>query len=117
MPGISIHVVDVTKGIPAAGMLVSVHQLLPPGPRLVGRGRIGDDGVLRHPMNLGTDVGAGTYEAELAIGAWYREQRVDVGEPAFLEIGTFRFAIVDAEEHVHLPFKLSPYGLSVWRGR
>lgn len=117
MPGISIHVVDVVRGLPAAGMLVTVHELARDAPRLVGRGRIADDGVLRHPMNLGTGVGPGTYEIELAMGAWYREQRVDVGEPAFLETGTFRFTIVDADEHVHLPVKLSPYGLSIWRGR
>jgi 5-hydroxyisourate hydrolase len=117
MPGISIHVVDVTRGVPAAGMIVTVHENTLDGPRLVGRGRIADDGVLRHPMNLGTGVGAGTYDVELAMGAWYREQRIDVGEPAFLETGLFRFTIVDPEEHVHLPIKLSPYGVSIWRGR
>lgn len=117
MPGISIHVVDVTRGIPAEGMLVVVHALGGDAPRLVGRGRIAEDGVLRHPMNLGTGVVAGTYEVELAMGAWYRAQHVDVGDPAFLEVGAFRFTIVNAEEHVHLPVKLSPYGLSIWRGR
>lgn len=117
MPGISIHVVDVTRGLAAADMLVTVHEQTGDGPRLVGRGRIADDGVLRHPMNLGTGVNAGTYEVELAIGAWYRARRIAVGEPAFLETGVFRFTIVDAEEHVHLPIKLSPFGMSVWRGR
>jgi len=117
MPGISIHVVDVVRGVPAADMIVAVHELKPGEMRLVGRGRIAEDGVLRHPMNLGTGVGTGTYEVELAIGPWYRERRVDVGDPAFLETGTFRFRIVDPEEHVHLPVKLSPYGMSIWRGR
>jgi 5-hydroxyisourate hydrolase len=117
MPGISIHVVDVVSGTPAVDMLVTVHEHKPAELRLVGRGRIADDGVLRHPMNLGTDIGAGTYEVELAIGPWYRERSVDVGEPAFLETGTFRFTIVDPAEHVHLPIKLSPYGMSIWRGR
>ena len=117
MPGISIHVVDVTRGLPAEGMLVTVHELRIDGPRLVGCGRIADDGVFRHPMNLGTDVAPGIYEVELATGTWYREQKMDVGEPAVLEIGTFRFNVVDAEEHVHLPIKLSPYGMSIWRGR
>ena len=117
MPGISIHVVDVVQGVAAVDMLVAVHELKPGELRLVGRGRIAEDGVLRHPMNLGTGVAAGTYEVELAIGAWYRGRRVDVGEPAFLETGTFRFNVVDAEEHVHLPIKLSPFGMSIWRGR
>lgn len=117
MPGISIHVVDVTRGVPAAGMRVDVYAQALAERRHVGRAQIADDGVMRHPMNLGTGVDAGTYEVELAIGAWYRAQHIDVGNPAFLETGVFRFTIVDPAEHVHLPIKLSPYGMSIWRGR
>jgi 5-hydroxyisourate hydrolase len=117
VPGISIHVVDVTRGVPAAGMRVDVYERMRDARRHVGHAVIAEDGVLRHPMNHGTGINAGTYDVEFAIGAWYRAQHVDVGNPAFLEVGTFRFAIVDPEEHVHLPIKLSPYGMSIWRGR
>lgn len=117
MPGISIHVVDVTRGVPAAGMRVDVYAQARDGRRHVGRAQIADDGVMRHPMNLGAGVDAGTYDVELAIGPWYRAQGVEVSDPAFLETGAFRFTIVDPAEHVHLPIKLSPYGMSIWRGR
>jgi len=117
MPGVSIHVVDVTRGVPATGMRVRVFASGPPGRRLVGEGPVGDDGTVRHPMNAGEGIAAGDYEVELAAGPWYRARGDDVGEPAFLEVAAFRFAIADVREHVHLPIKLSPFGLSVWRGR
>lgn len=117
MPGISIHVVDVTRGVPATGMHVRVFAFGPHGRRPVGEGVVGDDGAVRHPMNAGEGVAAGDYEAELAAGPWYRARGDDVPDPAFIETALFRFTLADAREHVHLPIKLSPYGLSVWRGR
>jgi 5-hydroxyisourate hydrolase len=117
VPGISVHVVDVTRGVPATGMRVRVYAHRPSGRRSVGEGAVGDDGTVRHPMNAGDGIDAGTYEVELDAGAWYRARGDDVPEPAFLETAVFRFAVADEYEHVHLPIKLSPYGLSVWRGR
>lgn len=117
MPGISIHVVDVTQGLPARGMKVEVHRLDDAGRKLVARGEVGHDGVVAHPMAAGAGIVPGGYEIELAVGAFYRELDVDVGAPAFQETAVFRFTVVDPAEHYHLPVKLSPWGLSIWRGR
>jgi 5-hydroxyisourate hydrolase-like protein (transthyretin family) len=37
--------------------------------------------------------------------------------PPFQKTVVCRFALADPPEHVHLPIMLSPWGLSVWRGR
>jgi 5-hydroxyisourate hydrolase len=117
MPGISIHVVDVTRGVPAGGMRVEVHRIDDAGRHLVARGEVGPDGVVAHPMATGAGVVPGRYEIELAAGTYYRALDVDIGAPAFQETVVFRFTVVDAAEHYHLPVKLSPWGLSIWRGR
>ena len=117
MPGISIHVVDVTRGMPARGMHVEVHRVDAAGRHLVARGVVGADGVVAHPIAGGAGVVPGAHEVELDAGAYYRALDVDVGEPAFQERAIFRFTIVDPAEHYHLPVKLSPWGLSIWRGR
>ena len=117
MPGISIHVVDVTRGVPACGMHVEIHRTDDAGRHLVARGEVGTDGVVAHPVTTGAGVVAGRYDVELAIGAFYRALKVEVGTPAFQETAVFRFTVVDTTEHYHLPVKLSPWGLSVWRGR
>jgi 5-hydroxyisourate hydrolase len=118
MPGISVHVVDVARGVPARGMRVEVARLEAGGARVpVGSGTIGDGGLLDAPaLARGDAVEAGTYEVVLAAGDWFRSQRLDVGEPAFQETVVYRFAHADRAQHVHLPFKLSPWGVSVWRG-
>ena len=117
MPGISIHVVDVTRGLPARGMRVEVHRVDTTGRQLVARGEVGADGAVAHPIASGTGVLPGAHEVELAAGEYYRAQDLDVGDPAFLERAMFRFNVVDPAEHYHLPEKLSPWGLSIWRGR
>jgi 5-hydroxyisourate hydrolase len=83
----------------------------------VGGGRVGDGGLVDDAaMGRGDGVRAGTHEVVLDAGAWFRAQGVDVGTPAFQERIVYRFELVDVAPHLHLPFKLSPWGVSVWRG-
>ena len=118
MPGISVHVVDVSRGLPARGMRVEVTRIEADGARRrVGGGTVGDGGLLDDAaLGRGDGVGAGLYEVELAVGDWFRAQGVDVGTPAFQESIVYRFGHAVPAEHVHLPIKLSPWGVSVWRG-
>ena len=116
MPGISIHVVDVTRGMPARGMRVDVHRD-DTDRRLVGSGTIGAEGVLVHAMNDGSGVALGPHVVAFHVGDYYRSAGIEIGNPAFLEIALFRFTVTDVAEHYHLPVKLSAWGLSIWRGR
>ena len=117
MPGISIHVVDVTRGVPARGMRVNVVRIDGSGRYSVATAEVGPDGVVPHAITTGAGVEQGSYEVELAAGAYFRALGDPVGSPAFQETAVFRFTVVDPGEHYHLPVKLSPWGLSVWRGR
>jgi 5-hydroxyisourate hydrolase len=116
VPGISIHVVDVTRGVPARGMRVDVRRD-DADRRLVGEGTIGDEGVLVHAMNDGSGVTLGPHVVAFHVGDYYRSLGVEIGNPAFLEVALFRFTVTDVAEHYHLPVKLSAWGLSIWRGR
>ncbi|MFM1989122.1 MAG: hypothetical protein RJA99_2079 [Pseudomonadota bacterium] len=118
MPGISIHVVDVSSGAPARGMRVEVRRVAADGSRrLAGGGAIGAGGLLDDAaLGRGDGLEPGRYEVELAAGDWYRERGQEVGTPAFQECIVYRFEWVDTAPHLHLPFKLSPWGVSVWRG-
>jgi len=116
MPGISIHVVDVALGRPAAGMFVEVHAVRDEVRRVVGTGVIGDNGTLAHAMNAGDGVGAGTHEVLLHAGEYFRFVGQVKDKPAFQEIVPLRFTVLDPNDHYHLPVKISPWGISVWRG-
>ena len=87
MAGISIHVCDVSRGVPAAGLRV---ELRGPDGKLLIDGRTAQPGTLDGPTPA-----AGTYEAIFHIGDWYRAQGVAVPSPAFLEAVPYRFGIAD----------------------
>ena len=108
MPGLSIHVVDVSRGIVAAGMKVEV--LFKNKPILAGA--VSAKGLLEESQTLES----GAYEAVFHVADWYRKQNVALPAVPFLDVVTFRFGISDPQQHYHLPFKCTPWGYSCFRG-
>jgi 5-hydroxyisourate hydrolase len=118
MPGISVHVVDVTQGRPAVGMRVRVHAGDGALRRAVGEGPVTESGLVDdQALARGDGLEAGPVEVTLAAGDYYRAAGAIGPGAAFQETVVYRFHLLDVAEHVHLPIKLSPWGLSVWRGR
>lgn len=113
MPGVSIHVVDVSRGVVAAGMKVELHAVAPP--RLIAEGEVGANGLLAHPA-LDARFAPGVYEAQLHAAAFYRAAGIALPETPFLDVVIYRFGIADPQQHYHLPMKLTPWGLSCFRG-
>jgi 5-hydroxyisourate hydrolase len=113
MPGISIHVVDVSRGVVAAGMQVELCRM---DGTVVASGVTSAKGLLEHPA-LGTTFEPGNYEAVFHVSAYYRRQD-DVALPKvpFLDVVHYCFGISEPEQHYHLPFKCTPWGYSCFRG-
>jgi 5-hydroxyisourate hydrolase len=114
MPGVSIHVVDVSRGVVAAGMRVELHALAP-ARRLLASGTLSAKGLLEH-SGLESRFEEGAYEAVFHVAAWYRALGVGLPEVPFLDVVHYRFGIDDPEQHYHLPFKCTPWGYSCFRG-
>ena len=115
MPGMSIHVVDVSRGIVAAGMQVEVFALAGDDRRLLARGIISTKGTLDDAA-LDTVLATGCYEAVIHVGDYYRAAKVALPSVPFLDVVTYRFGIADPRQHYHLPFKCTPWGYSCFRG-
>ena len=111
MPGVSIHVVDVSRGIVAAGMRV---ELLYEGKRIAD-GVVSAKGLLEENA-LAARFSPGAYEAVFHVAPWYREQQVALPAVPFLDVVRYRFGISDPQQHIHLPFKCTPWGYSCFRG-
>jgi 5-hydroxyisourate hydrolase len=109
MPGISIHVVDVSRGLVAAGMKVELYG---PERKLVASGVTNGKGLLE----VDSTVPAGAYEAVFHVAAWYRDHRVAQPDVPFLDVVHYHFGIADPKQHYHLPFKCTPWGYSCFRG-
>jgi 5-hydroxyisourate hydrolase len=112
MPGISIHVVDVSRGKVAQGMRVSLVEVS--SNRMIADGLIGANGLLDSPALAQTFV-AGFYEAQFYAGDFFAAQNSGSVMP-FLDVITYRFGIGSSQEHYHLPMKLTPWGYSCFRG-
>ncbi len=110
-----MHVMDVVKGCPAQGMRVEILAL-GDMPKQIALGQITAQGTLDHPVVQGAGIIAGIYETVFYVGDFYRQRGEAIPEPPFLDVVPFRFSISDADQHYHLPMKVSPWGFSLFRG-
>jgi 5-hydroxyisourate hydrolase len=111
--GISIHVVDVTRGLPAEGMQVELFQL--GAQQSIAAGVLSSQGTLDHPI-VQKQVEIGIYEVVFYVGAFYRQLEYPLPDYPFLDVVPFRFGVSDVQQHYHLPLKVSPWGFSLFRG-
>jgi 5-hydroxyisourate hydrolase len=114
MPGLSVHAVDVTRGVPARGMRIEVFALAPQR-RLIAEGELAASGVLEHAIAK-ERLQPGAYEVVFHAGTYFTAAGVPQANPPFLAEVPFRFTIADPEQHYHLPMKITPWGFSLYRG-
>lgn len=111
--GISVHVVDVTRGLPAESMQVEIFQLGVPEP--IAAGCLSSKGTLDHPIAQ-KQVEPGVYEVAFYVGDFYRQLGYPLPDFPFVDVMPFRFGVSDVQQHYHLPLKVSPWGFSLFRG-
>lgn len=114
MAGISIHVVDVSRGVVATWMRVELY-VLEPERKLLASGIVSAKGLVEEAA-LAKRFSAGTYEAVFHVGAYYRAVGVSLPVVPFLDVVPYRFGIADPASHYHLPMKVTPWGFSCFRG-
>lgn len=115
MPGISIHVVDVSRGVVAAGMQVGLYRMVEGGTELIAMDGIAPNGTLAVEA-LWQVFPPGEYLATFAVADYYRSQGIALPAVPFLDMVAYRFGIDDPQQHYHLPFKCTPWGYSCFRG-
>src|SRR5262249_49652038 len=116
MPGMSIHVVDVSRGVVAAGVEGELHAGDADGRlALVAKGRVGADGRLDAP-ELSKTFAPGGYVAGFQVAGLYCGPGLALPAGPFLDVVRFHFGISDPAQHYHLPFKCTPWGYSCFRG-
>ena len=114
MPGISIHVVDVSRGVVASWMRVEVYAL-EPDRKLVASGIVSARGLVEEQA-FNERFRPGAYEAVFHVAAYFRAVGLTLPVIPFLDVVTYRFGIADPDSHYHLPMKLTPWGYSCFRG-
>jgi 5-hydroxyisourate hydrolase len=108
--GISTHVLDTSRGRPAADIAVVLERLEAQSFVAVARGVTDADGRVK-----GLVAGApepGTWRIRFDTAPYHQRLGVDGFYP-YVEIV---FVTTNAAEHYHVPLLLNPFGFSTYRG-
>jgi len=109
---ITTHVLDTSRGRPAAGVTVILELRHASDWTPIARGVTDANGRLSLPME-GRALAVGTYRLIFDTGSYERDH--GVATPFFPEV-TVTFNVRDPSEHHHVPLLLSTYGYSTYRG-
>ncbi|HTP19513.1 MAG TPA: hydroxyisourate hydrolase [Solirubrobacteraceae bacterium] len=110
MNGITTHVLDTSRGSPAAGVPVLLDRAVDAGWRPVGRGTTDADGRARDLLTSAPEPGR--YRLTFDTDVYFRA----VGVSGFYPEVSVTFVVGHGEEHYHVPLLLSPFGYSTYRG-
>jgi 5-hydroxyisourate hydrolase len=111
MSAITTHVLDTSRGRPAADLKVELHKKS--GEEWKSVGACVTDANGRCNGMLGeTPLAVGTYRLTFHAGAYFQALRV---ESLYSDIPVI-FEVRDARIHYHVPLLISPFGYSTYRG-
>ena len=112
MSPVTTHVLDTTRGRPAAGIAVALEITRDGAWHHLGRGTTDDDGRLRTLLPDGAPLASGAYRLVFDTGAYFASLGVETFYPRIV----VEFTVGSAEAHYHVPLLLSPFGYSTYRG-
>ena len=118
MGKLTTHVLDTSKGKPAAGVQISLFRRERGGdenPPRLSAAITNSDGRCDAPLVEGEALRAGTYDLVFEIGDYFARDKVE-GAAEFLDEVVLRVVIADPAEHYHVPLLVSPFGYSTYRG-
>jgi 5-hydroxyisourate hydrolase len=110
MSAITTHVLDTSRGRPAAGVAVTLEIQTEEGWKWIGGGRTDDDGRARELF--AGEVTAGTYRLTFNTASYWESRRTE----GFFPLVQLVFQVRDPSRDHHVPLLLSPYGYSTYRG-
>jgi 5-hydroxyisourate hydrolase len=116
MARLSTHVLDVARGVAAAGIAIELHRLEGDRRRRIAAATTNADGRTDGPLVAGDRLETGVYELTFHAGDYHRRGGVTLADPPFLDAIVVRFGIADPAGNYHVPLLLSPYGYSTYRG-
>ena len=116
MARFSTHVLDTSRGAPAAGIPVELHFLDGGQRRLLATSVTNTDGRTDAPLLSSDRLEVGVYELTFHAREYLSRSGAVVTDPPFLGDVVIRVGIADPTGHYHVPLLLSPYGYSVYRG-
>jgi 5-hydroxyisourate hydrolase len=114
MSAITTHVLDTSRGRPAAGVPVTLDRRDGAGEpwRPVGDGQTDADGRLRTLLPAEFRLQPGEYRLTFDARTYFAAQAVRTFYPTIV----IHFEVTEGETHYHVPILLAPFGYTTYRG-
>lgn len=112
MSTITSHVLDQSRGTPAAGVKVTLQVRRDGAWHSVGTSISDGDGRVRDLLPTGQSPMVGEYRLSFATGEYFAA----AGIATFYPQVTIAFDVADATQHYHVPLLLGPWGYTTYRG-
>jgi 5-hydroxyisourate hydrolase len=116
MGQLTTHVLDITAGLPAAGLVIDVHECLAETTALITTVTTGRDGRAPAPLLADAALRTGRFTLTFHIASYFRARGVMLPEPPFIDEAVIRIGIAHPDQHYHVPLLIAPWSYSVYRG-
>jgi 5-hydroxyisourate hydrolase len=115
MGRLSTHVLDTSRGLPAAGMRIELLRGSGSSARPLVSVAANRDGRTDGPLLEGDDLAPGSYQLVFHVGEYFRARgHPDAGR--FLDLVPVSFMIDDPQGNYHVPLLVSPWSYTTYRG-
>jgi 5-hydroxyisourate hydrolase len=111
MSQITTHILDTTKGKPAAGVTITLLQQVGDNWQEIASGATNSDGRIADLLPREKQLELGVYKIKFDTQEYFAQDSTANFYP-FVEI----VFTVAATEHYHVPLLLNPFGYSTYRG-
>lgn len=110
---ITTHVLDASRGVPAAGVSISLEVMGADGAwKMLGKGDSSSDGRQKELCPEGFSLVSGTYRLSFDASAYFAKFK----QESFYGVIPIVFKVAETDRHYHVPLLLSPFGYSTYRG-
>ncbi len=116
MAGLSTHILDTARGVPAVGVSIELFELTDGERRLVCDTVTNDDGRTDAPLLNTEQMRAGVFEILFHVGTYFAGHSAAGSQQDFLDQVPVRFNIADPSQHYHVPLLASPWSYTTYRG-
>lgn len=111
MSQVTTHILDTTRGRPAAGVTIKMYEKTGMEWIEVASGITDSDGRIKDLLKPGVILPLGTYKMHFLTREYFKVHGLEAFYPCVEIIFDIR-----STEHYHIPLLLNPFGYSTYRG-
>lgn len=116
-PRVTAHVLDVGRGVPAAGMRLTLSRVTTTGRQMLLETVTNSDGRTDAPLLEAGDMEPGIYEISYSVGDYFAAAATTTTAIAtFFADVPVQFKIAETDVHVHVALLVSPWSYTTYRG-